>query len=91
MGPLLEFAGKVGGKAQWTRGLFVGYSGFSVDGLEAFGRGRRTNIVCMNGLDLHGITSGALNLTEVIDRKVRRAAETNQAYVAIRDLFSSVI
>jgi hypothetical protein len=86
-GRLLEFSGKVGGKAQWARGLFVSYSGFTRDGLEAFARGRQTNIVCMDGLDLFGILSGKLDLIEVIDRKVRRAAETNQAFISVRDLF----
>jgi hypothetical protein len=86
-GRLLEFSGKVGGKAEWARGLFVSYSGFTAGGLEAFARGRQTNIVCMDGLDLYGILSGKLDLVEVIDRKVRRAAETNQAFVSVRDLF----
>ena len=44
--------------------------------MEAFARGRQTNIVCMDGLDLYGILSGQLDLVEVIDWKVRRAAET---------------
>jgi hypothetical protein len=90
-GRLLEFSGKVGGKAQWARGLFVSYSGFTADGLEAFARGRQTNIVCMDGLDLYGILSGRLDLVQVIERKVRRAAETNQAFVSVRDLFELVV
>src|SRR5437899_5185373 len=40
-------------KAAWTRGLFVSNSGFSEDGLVAFGRGKR--IICMGGLDLYEI------------------------------------
>jgi hypothetical protein len=90
-GSLLEFSGKVGGKAEWACGLFVSYSGFTPDGLEAFARGRQTNIVCMDGLDLYGILSGKLDLVDVIDRKVRRAAETNQAFVSVRDLFELVV
>lgn len=90
-GPLLEFSAKVGGKAQWARGLFVSYSGFTRDGLEAFCRGRQTNIVCMDGFDLYGILSGKLDLVVVIDRKVRRAAETNQAFISVRDLFQLAI
>jgi hypothetical protein len=59
-------------KAEWARGLFVGYSGFTQDGLEAFARGRQSNLICMAGLHLCGILSGRLDLIEVIDRKVRR-------------------
>jgi hypothetical protein len=88
---LLTFAGKVDGKAQWSRGLFVSYSGFSPDGLRAFARGRRTSIICMEGLDLAHILSGHLNLVEVIERKKRRAAETGSAFVPVRELFASVI
>ena len=33
---LLAFAGKVEGKAQWSRGLFISYSGYSTDGLGAY-------------------------------------------------------
>ena len=88
---LLTFGGKVDGKAQWSRGLFVSYSGFSPDGLEAFVRGRRTSIICMEGLDLAQILSGCLDLVEVIERKKRRAAETGSAFVPVRELFASVI
>ena len=84
---LLGFSGKVEGKAQWSRGLFVSYSGFTQDGLDAFSRGKRTSIICMDGLDLHYILQGKLNLIDVIDRKMRRAAETNNAFVSVRDLY----
>lgn len=88
---LLTFAGKVTGKAEWARGLFVSYSGFTDEGLEAFRRGKRTSILCMDGLDVAHILSGCLDLIEVIDAKARRAAETNCAFVPVRDLFASVI
>lgn len=88
---LLTFNGKVEGKAQWSRGLFVSYSGFSEDGLHAFAQGRRTSIIGMDGLDLSHVLSGRIDFVEVIERKARRAAETNRAFVAVRDLFSSVI
>lgn len=87
---LLVFSGKVGGKAKWSRGLLISYSGFSTEGLEAFSRGKATNIVCMDGLDLHDLLQAKLHLGTVLERKVRRAAETNEAYVSIRELFPSV-
>lgn len=88
---LLAFSGKVDSKAQWSRGLFVRYSGFTPEGLEAFGRGRPTNIICMDGLDLFHVLDGKLNLLEVLYRKVRRAAETNRAFVQVRELFPGVM
>jgi hypothetical protein len=86
-GDLLIFNGKVEGKAQWSRGLFVSYTGFSDDGLQAFATGRRTSIICMDGLDLFQVLKGRLNLVDVIDRKKRRAGETNQSFVPVRDFY----
>jgi hypothetical protein len=63
---LLAFSGKVAGKAEWSRGLFISYSGFTEEGLKAFVQGRRTNILCMDGLDLYYILQGQLNLQTVI-------------------------
>jgi hypothetical protein len=54
-------------KAAWTRGLFVSNSGFTDDGLEAFGRGKR--VVCMDGLDLYETLDRRLSLEDVIARK----------------------
>jgi len=87
---LLTFSGKVSGKAKWSRGLFISMSGFTDDGLEAFSRGKPT-IICIDGLDLYQVLQGRLDLRAVCERKVRRAAETNQAFVAVRELFSDVI
>jgi hypothetical protein len=83
---LMTFSGKVSGKASWARGLFVSNSGFTADGLEAFSRGRQTNLVCADGLDLYEVLSRKVSLITVLEAKERRAAETNRAFVAVRDL-----
>lgn len=83
---LMTFSGKVAGKASWARGLFVSNSGFTSDGLEAFARGRQTNLNCADGLDLYEVLSRRVSLVDVLEAKVRRAAETNRAYVSVRDL-----
>lgn len=44
---LQAFAGSVRTKAIWSRGLYISYSGFSEDGLTAFGRGDATRIICL--------------------------------------------
>ena len=91
---LLVFSGKVGGKAEWSRGLFIGISsisGFTEQGLEGFARGKPTNIICVDGLDLYHVMNGGLDLRTVIERKARIAAETNRAFVPVRELFPGVI
>jgi len=83
---LMTFSGKVAGKASWSRGLFVSNSGFTADGLEAFSRGRQTNLICADGLDLYEVLSRKVSLIDALEEKARRAAETNRAFVAVRDL-----
>jgi hypothetical protein len=85
-GDLMAFSGKVAGKAAWARGLFVSNSGFTTDGLEAFTRGRQTNLICVDGLDLYEVLSRRTSLVEVLEEKARRAAETNRAFVPVREL-----
>ena len=81
---------KVSGKAQWSRGLFIAVSGFTQDGLEALRTGKPTNLICMSGLDLLHVLEGTIDLSQVIRQKARRAAETNDAFVPVRDLFANV-
>jgi hypothetical protein len=82
---LYEFAGKVERKAQWTRGLFVSYSGFSNEGLQAFSRAP-TRIVCMDGLDLFEVVSGRVDLVALLRKKIERAAKTGDPFVSAREL-----
>ena len=82
---LHTFQGKLGEKASWSRGLFVSNSGFSQEGLHAFGRGKR--LICMDGFDLSEMLSLRLSIVEVLEAKVRKAAETGNPYTSVRDLF----
>lgn len=82
---LHTFHGKIEQKAAWTRGLFVSNSGFTEDGLVAFGRGKR--VICMDGLDLNDALEREIPLNQVLERKVRRAAETGSPFTRVRDLF----
>ncbi|GGK08524.1 restriction endonuclease [Pseudomonas matsuisoli] len=79
------FHGKIEQKAAWTRGLFVSNSGFTDDGLVAFGRGKR--VICMDGYDLYEAISRAIPLNHVLEQKIRRAAETGSPFIRVRDLF----
>jgi hypothetical protein len=82
---LHAFHGKLEQKASWTRGLFVSNSGFTEDGLVAFGRGKR--LVCVDGLDLYDIMQRGIPFGEALERKIRRAAETGHPFARIRDLY----
>jgi len=84
---LHTFQGKIDQKAAWTRGLFVSDSGFTEDGLAAFGK--KKSVICMSGLDLYDMLDREIPLTQVLERKVRHAAETGFPFIQVRDLFPS--
>ncbi len=85
---LLALHSKVGGKATWSRGVFISYSGFSQEGLEAFSKGRPTNLITVTGQDLYFILKGGMSLDQMIRLKARLAAEEGRAYVPVQELLS---
>lgn len=85
-GDLHTFHGKLDQKAAWTRGLFVSFAGFTPDGLEAFGRGKK--LICLDGLDLLEALSRQISLKLVLERKVRYAGERGVVFARVRDLFA---
>ena len=82
---LRSFNAKVEEKAAWSRGLFVSHSGFTPDGLAAFGRGKR--VVCMDGFDLYEMLDKNLSFADVMAKKIRHAAESGNPFVRVRDLY----
>jgi hypothetical protein len=82
---LYTFQGKLNARVNWARGLFVSYSGFTQDGLTAYGRGG--SVVCMDGLDLHDALKWEIPLNHVLEQKVRRSVETGEVLARVRDLF----
>lgn len=83
---LHTFQGKLEQKAAWSRGLFISESGFSDDGLIAFGKGKR--VVCMDGLDLYEMLDKNISFGDIVAKKVRRAAESGNPFVRVRDLYT---
>jgi len=82
---LRSFNAKVEDKSAWSRGIFVSNSGFSEDGLIAFGKGK--SIVCMDGLDMSEMLMDDRSFADVVSKKVRRAAETGKPFIRVRDLY----
>jgi len=82
---LHTFEGKLREKASWSRGLFVSNSGFSGEGLQSFGRAKRT--ICMDGFDISEMLRLRLPFIKVMEAKAGRAVETGCPFVSVRDLF----
>ena len=81
--PLQGFQGRLEDRPIWTQGLFVSYSGYSAAAAAGF-RARR--LVLMDGFDIHEVLAKGLSLRRVILAKTRRASETGEAFVRVRDL-----
>jgi hypothetical protein len=82
---LHAFQGKLDQRAAWGRGLFVSYSGFTEQGLIAFGRARK--VICLDGRDLSEAFQRQLPLPNVLRRKVRKAVEHGITLARVSDLF----
>ncbi len=85
---LRAFHGKVEEKAAWSRGLFISYSGFSEDGLFAFGRGKK--VICMDGRDIHEALSRSIPLDKVIIEKARQAASQGPIFKRVSDMLDQL-
>ena len=72
---LNDFRTKVDGKARNTLGLCMSISGFTAGAIAQHSRSQ-TPLVLMDGTDLMPILEGRIELTEVLERKRRHAAET---------------
>ena len=83
---LLVFNSKVESRSTWARGIFISEAGFTNDGLALFAQGKRTSIIGMDGKDLQLVVDGKLSLIDAIKRKARRAVETNNFFVPLREL-----
>lgn len=80
------FEGKLSTKAIWTRGVFISWMGFSPEGLAAFGKGKR--VICVSGYDLYHSLSHRIALPELLDAKLRHAAETGETYAEFDRLYT---
>lgn len=74
-GDLVIFNEKVSSKSEFTRGLFISFSGFSDEALATFANGRTVNIVLMTVQELAIALSRKLDFTKILSAKVRALAE----------------
>jgi|SRR5579884_1199836 len=74
---------KVEGKSDWTRGLFISVNGFSSLAADTFSKGRRANLVTMDGQDLMLILEQRWSLQDAIRVKLRHAGETGEVHLPL--------
>lgn len=78
------FQGKVNERPEWTRGLFVSFSGFTEVGLQAF---TAKKIILADGMDIYDALARRLSIPDIIAAKVRHASEYRNAFERVRSLF----
>jgi len=81
---LRAFQEKVGDRLEGSRGLFIAYSGFTVEGLQAFNARR---VVMMDGMDVYEALRRRIALEDIIAAKLRIAVEERRPFVQVRELF----
>ncbi|MCV9937694.1 restriction endonuclease [Boseaceae bacterium BT-24-1] len=78
------FQGKVNERPEWTRGLFVSFSGFTEVGLQAF---TARKIILADGMDIYDALARRLSIPDIIAAKVRHASEYRNPLERVRTLF----
>lgn len=78
------FKGKVESKADNTMGIMVSMSGYSSVAIQE-ASGRRTPLILLDYNHLYHVLGRAMTLPEVINRIKRHAAQTAEAYLAVKD------
>lgn len=78
------FQGKVNERPEWTRGLFVSFSGFTEVGLQAF---TARKIILADGMDIYDALARRLSIPDIIAAKVRHASEYRNPFERVRSLF----
>lgn len=81
---LHSFQGKCSERPDWSRGLFISYSGYSRDAFAAFTPRR---IVLVDGTDIYVALSRAISLGTLITEKMRHATDRKTAFVTLQELF----
>ncbi len=68
---------------EWTRGLFVSFSGFTDVGLQAF---TARKIILADGMDIYDALRRRLSIPDIIAAKIRHASEYREPFRRVRDL-----
>lgn len=72
-------------KGKMGQGVFISWMGFTDEGLTAFGKGKR--VICVSGYDLYHSLSYGIALPDLLEAKLRHAAETGEPYAELDRLY----
>ncbi len=87
-GDLADFKGKVDGKLESTRGVFLSMSGFDTTVVAHFmgaARGTRNNLLLIDGQDLALIMQGGVSLPDALDYKIQAASHEGKWWAPLSE------
>lgn len=82
------FQSKLEQKATWARGVFISWNGFSSEAFDAWGKNK--SIVCITGYDLYYMLTNNISFVELLEKKIRHAAERGEYYISIDNLYPNL-
>ncbi|MYJ78992.1 MAG: restriction endonuclease [Caldilineaceae bacterium SB0670_bin_27] len=88
LGDLRDLDGAVESKLDNTLGLFVAINGFSDEALQAYPKGTRPRLLCMDGADLFSVLEGRIDLADLLQRKRTIAAQRGLVFVPFHDILA---
>ena len=89
-GDLADFKGKVDGKLDSTRGLFLSMIGFDNDVVDYFmnaARGSRNNLILFDGRDIMAVLEDVADLRDALKYKVTMASQQAQWWAPLADRY----
>lgn len=87
---LLVFRGKIEGKSQFTRGVFISLNGITGDAEQAITRGKQPNFFTVDGYDLSVVMQGHLGLAELLRGKLRKLGEAGKIHYSAKDILATM-
>lgn len=85
---LLVFDGKIRGKSQYTRGVFIALNGVTRDAADAISRGKELRLFVVDGVDLMAVFMGQLALHELLRRRFRLLTEEGKVWIPLSALLA---
>lgn len=85
---LRDLDSAVKSKLDNTLGLFVAINGFSDEALQAYQKGNRPRLLCMDGADLFSVLEGRIDLAELLRRKRSIAAQSGLVFAPFHDILA---
>lgn len=79
------FSGKISRKLDNTLGLFISINGFEESAIQSYCQ-RRSTIILMDGADLYAVLESRLELSALLDRKRRHAAQTGAVFLPASEI-----